>query len=135
MVVTPLYGGLLVLWFIVLSMRVVRSRGRAKVSLGDGEDPSLRRAIRGHANFAEYVPLALLLLMILELSRFSIYLIHVLGATLLIARFLHGSALAFSAQWRFGQYWGTVLTFVVLIVEAVLCLWQAYRGHLMWFAA
>jgi uncharacterized membrane protein YecN with MAPEG domain len=134
MVVTPLYAGLLVLWSLVLSMRVVQIRGRAKVSLGDGGDAVLLRVIRGHANFAEYVPLALLLLVILELSRFSIYVIHGLGAALLVGRLLHGCALAFSAEWRFGRYWGTVLTFLVLIGEGVLCLWQAYRGHLIWFA-
>ena len=134
MVVTPLYAGLLVLWSLVLSMRVVQHRRRAKVSLGNGGDPALLQVIRGHANFAEYVPLALLLLIILELSRFSIYVIHALGAALLVARLLHGYALAFSAEWRFGRYWGTVLTFVILILEAILCLWQAYRGHLIWFA-
>ena len=80
------------------------------------------------------MPLALLLLLVLELSRFSIYVIHAIGATLLLARLLHGSALAFTAEWRFGRFWGTVLTFVILIVEAVLCLYQAYRGHLIWFA-
>jgi uncharacterized membrane protein YecN with MAPEG domain len=134
MVVTPLYAALLALWLIVLSVRVMSQRGRTKVSLGDGDDPALRRAIRGHANFIEYVPLALLLLLILELSHFSIYVVHVLGATLLVARLLHGYALSFTAEWKFGRAVGAALTFVVLIVEAVLCLYQAYRGHLVWFS-
>lgn len=133
MVVTPLYAAVLVLWFLILSLRVVQNRKSAKVSLGDGGNPPLQRAIRGHANFAEYVPLALLLLLILELSRFSIYLLHAIGIALVIARLLHGYALAFRAEFRFGRYWGAVLTFVVLIVESVLCLYQAYRGHVVWF--
>ena len=133
MVVTPLYAAVLVLWFLILSLRVVQNRKSAKVSLGDGGNPLLQRAIRGHANFAEYVPLALLLLLILELSHFSIYLLHAIGIALVIARLLHGYALAFRAEFRFGRYWGAVLTFVVLIVESVLCLYQAYRGHVVWF--
>ena len=134
MVVTPLYAGLLALWFIVLAARVILRRREARVSLGDGGDPQLQRAIRGHGNFAEYVPLALLLLAVLELSRFSIYVLHALGATLLVARLLHGWAFAFTAESRFGRSWGVILTVVVLAIEAVLCLYQAYRGHLVWFA-
>ena len=134
MVVTPLYAAVLVLWFLVLSLRVVQNRKTAKVSLGDGGNTLLQRAIRGHANFAEYVPLALILLLVIELSRFSIYLVHAIGIALVVARLLHGYALAFRAEFRFGRYWGAMLTFVVLIVEAVLCLYQAYRGHVVWFA-
>ena len=133
MIVTPLYAALLVVWFLVLSLRVITLRGRHRVSLGDADRPDLRRAIRGHANFAEYVPLALLLLLVIELSRFSLYVVHVLGAALVIARLLHGYALAFTAEWKFGRMWGAALTFIVLAIEAVLCLYQTWRGHLIWF--
>ena len=135
MVVTPLYAALLVLWFLVLSLRVIHHRRAARVSLGDGGNTALQRAIRAHANFAEYVPLALLGLLILEVSRFSIYVVHALGIVLVAARLLHGYALAFRAEFRFGRAWGAGLTFAVLAVEAILCLYQAYRGHLVWFAA
>ena len=133
MVVTPLYAGVLVLWFVVLSLRVIQNRRAAKVTLGDGGNTLLQRAIRGQANFAEYVPLALLLLAILELSHFSIYLLHAIGIVLLIARLLHGYALGFRSEFRFGRSGGAALTFIVLVVEAVLCLYQAYRGHVVWF--
>ena len=58
-----------------------------RVSLGDGGNPALQRAIRAHANFSEYVPFALVMLAILELSRFSIYALHALG--MLLTRRLH----------------------------------------------
>ena len=134
MIVTPLYAALLAVWMLLLSLRVISLRQQARVSLGDGGNTDLQRAIRGHANFAEFVPLALLLLLILELSHFSIYLLHALGVTLLVARLLHGYALSFTAEFKFGRYWGALLTFVVIIVEALLCLYQAYRGHVVWFA-
>ena len=54
--------------------------------------------------------------------------------TLLLARLLHGYALSFTAEFKFGRYWGALLTFLVLVIEAILCLYQAYRGHLVWFA-
>src|SRR5688572_5289215 len=109
MVVTPLYAALLALMLVGLSLRVIVVRRRARVSLGDGGNPELQRAIRGQANFVEYVPLALLLLLILELSRFSIYFIHALGITLVLARLLHGYALSFTARFTFGRVWGAAL--------------------------
>ena len=134
MVVIPLYAGLLALWFLILSFRVIQLRRQTRILLGDGGDARLQRAIRGQANFVEYVPLALLLLAILESSRFSMYLLHALGATLLVGRLLHGWAFAFtSGSW--GRLAGAILTFVVLVIEVVLCLYQAYRGHLVWFAS
>src|ERR1051325_4726283 len=96
MFVTPLYTGVLVLLFLILSARVVGARGRGDISIGDGSDPKMLRVIRGHANFAEYVPLALLMMAMLELTHFSIYVLHVLGIVLVIARVLHGWALSFT---------------------------------------
>lgn len=128
MVVTPLYAGLLALWFVALAVRVVNRRGRYKVSLGDGGHAELQRAIRGHANFSEYVPLALLLLGILELARFPPYVLHGLGATLLAARLLHGYALSFTRHFRLGRVAGAALTFLVIAVAGVLCLYEAYLG-------
>ncbi|MGZ9080482.1 MAG: MAPEG family protein, partial [Burkholderiales bacterium] len=60
MIVTPLYAALLGLWLLVLSLRVVQQRRAARVSLGDGGNTALQRAIRAQGNFVEYVPLALL---------------------------------------------------------------------------
>ena len=134
MVVTPLYAAILAVWFVILSLRVVQRRRSANVSLGDGGDMLLQRAIRAQANFAEYVPLALLLLLVIELSRFSIYLVHALGIALTLARLLHGYAMGFRAEFRFGRLWGAIMTFAILLIEAVLCLYQAYRGHLVWFS-
>jgi uncharacterized protein len=132
--VTPLYAGLLALWFLVLSWRVVQRR-RSGIFLGDGGDQALLRVIRGHANFAEYVPLALLLMGMLEVSRYSIYVLHALGITLLVARLLHGYALSFTAQFAFGRIWGASLTFAVLGVEALLCLYQGIEGQWLWCCA
>jgi len=126
MAVTPLYAGLLALWFVALSVRVVDQRRRNKVSLGDGGKTMLQRAIRGHANFSEYVPLALVLLGVLELSRFPDYVLHALGATLLVGRLLHGYALSFTGHFRFGRMAGAALTFLVLVVAGALCLYQAW---------
>jgi uncharacterized protein len=132
MMVTPLYAGLLVLWFLVLSIRVIRRRGSEKIMLGDGGNAGMLRVIRAQANFAEYVPLALLLMAMLELSHFSIYVLHALGVALLVARLLHGYAFSFTQHFMFGRVAGAGLTFLVLFVAAVLCLYQALSAVRLW---
>ena len=127
MTITPLYAGLLALWFVALSVRVVQRRGHG-ISLGDGGDNILLRRIRGHANFAEYVPLILLMMGFLELSRFNGWLLHGIGITLVVARLLHGYALSFSEQFKFGRFWGTLLTFILVAVLGLLCLTQGLRS-------
>lgn len=128
MTVTPLYAGLLAIWFLVLSIRVIQRRGAAKIDLGDGGDAMMQRRIRGHANFAEYVPLVLLLMALLELRHASIYLLHGLGATLLAARVLHGISLSYTQGWVPGRFIGTVLTFIVLAVAGLACIHAGLRG-------
>jgi len=124
--ITPIYAGALALLYLVLSYRVVQLRGQG-ISLGDGGDPLLLRRIRGHGNFAEYVPFILLMIALLELGGRPAWLLHALGASLLVARALHGWALSFSEHFRFGRFWGTVLTFVLLLACGVLCIWQGLR--------
>ena len=68
MTVTPIYATILGLLFIALSVRTIRMRRKHRVAVGDGNNSELRRAMRVHANFAEYVPLALLLIFFVELD-------------------------------------------------------------------
>jgi uncharacterized membrane protein YecN with MAPEG domain len=131
MFVTPLYAGLLTLWFVVLSVRVVNLR-RQGLRFGDNGDPGVIRIIRGQANFAEYVPLALLLMGLLEIGHQSIYLLHALGVMLVVGRLLHGFALSFGFQARPGRIAGAALTLIVLLIEAALCLYQGLEGQWLW---
>ena len=131
MFVTPLYAGILTIWFVVLSLRIINIRHRG-ISFGDSGDVEVTRVIRAQANFAEYVPLALLLMGFLEASRYSIYLLHAFGIVLVIARLLHGFALSFGWARGFGRFTGTALTFVVLLIEAALCVYQGLRGQWIW---
>lgn len=133
MMVTPLYAGLLALWYLVLSIRVIQYRGAARINLGDGGDVGMLRRIRAHANFAEYVPLLLLMIGYLEVSHFSIYLLHVLGASLLVARLLHGIAFSFTQKWAPGRSLGAGITFLLLLIAGVLCVYQGIQGHLAWY--
>jgi uncharacterized protein len=127
MTITPLYAGILAFWYLLLSWRVVQQRGHG-VSLGDGGDAELLRRIRAHGNFSEYVVFILLLMALLEVGGMRGYLLHVIGATLVVARLLHGYALSFTQKWKFGRFWGTLLTFVLLGVTGGMCLWKGVQG-------
>ena len=81
---TGLYAALLALLYAALALRVVRLRIALKQPLGDGGHARLQRAVRVHAHFAEYVPLALLLLLLLELARLPAALLHGYGLLLLV---------------------------------------------------
>jgi uncharacterized membrane protein YecN with MAPEG domain len=129
MLVTPLYAGLLALLYLVLSYRIVLMRN--KVSIGDGGDPILLRRIRAHGNFSEYVPLILIMLGILELNHLPFYALHIIGLTLLIARLLHGYAFSFTESFKFGRLWGAVLTFILLLVCGLLCIYQGVHAYLL----
>ena len=129
MIVTPIYAGILAILFFVLSLRVSSLR-HGVASLGDGGDARLQRRVRGHGNFAEYVPLILVMMAMLELSRFSTYLLHGLGIALVAARLLHAYALSFSEHFKFGRFWGTAITYTLLVVCGVLCLYQGVQASL-----
>lgn len=118
--VTPLYAGLCAILLIALSLRVARLRGSLKVALGDGGERALQKAIRVQGNFVEYVPMALLLLFLLELSRQApLWALHVLGAGLLLGRILHAIGLSTSAGLSLGRFVGTLLTFSMILITAI----------------
>lgn len=87
--IIPSYAAVLALMFMYLTFRVVKQRRKAKVAIGDGNNPALKRAIAVHNNFAQYVPLCLLLITFLELNHTASYILHGLCFTLLASRLIH----------------------------------------------
>lgn len=118
-VVTLLITGLHGLLLLVLLWPIVRVRRGRKIGLGDGGDPELLRRIRVHANFVEYVPFVLVLLALLELGGVPRSLVAVLGGVLLVARLAHAAGLGASAGYSKGRFWGTLLTWIVVLVGSL----------------
>lgn len=123
--ITSLYAGLLALLFLVLSGIVISTRIRMRSLLGT-EHPDLLRTTRAHGNFAEYVPLGLILLGLLEMQQASPTLLHVLGAALFAGRLLHAIAIlrhksvaAGSSVTFYFRPLGMLLTLGSLLVAAV----------------
>jgi uncharacterized membrane protein YecN with MAPEG domain len=121
-VISSFYIGINVLLVFALAIYVVVMRMRHKVGIGDGEVPEMLRAIRVHANALEYVPLALLMMLVLELMAVEAFHLHALGLLLTAGRLLHAWGLAKSSGTSPGRFVGTLCTWAVFLYAAVLCI-------------
>ena len=114
--------------FVALSVRTLLLRRCLKVAIGDGDQPTLARAARVHANFAEYVPLSLILVYFLETQAGASLWIHVLGSALVIGRITHAFGVSqIEENYRY-RVTGMALTFTV-ILSASIGLIVAYALH------
>ena len=120
------YTGLLGLLLIALSTNVVLARRRYRVRLGVGTEEGMQQAVRVHANFTEYVPLAVVLLVLCEvLADLPAAAVHAAGIVLVTSRVLHAWGLARSPGTTFGRFYGTAGTWLVIIGLSLWLIWAA----------
>src|SRR5690349_15285536 len=67
-----LYAAANLFILLVVGYLVIRLRQKHKISLGDGGNEHLIRAVRAHANAAEYIPAGLAGLILLSLADASV---------------------------------------------------------------
>ena len=126
--ITALYASLLALWFAFLSMRVIALRGNpmfAFLILGASPARMLERVVRAHGNLAEYAPIMLILLYLLEtLPTASVTptTLHMLGGAFLVGRLMHGICFGFMTSSMPLRIGGTALTIFPLMGAAILLL-------------
>lgn len=116
---TSLYAAVLALFYLYLSVCVIRQRVKNKVALGQGSDEKLIRAIRVHANFAEFVPLILILAVLSELQDAPVWCVHLVCGALLAGRVVHAFGLSKENEKLAFRQIGMVFTFIALISGAV----------------
>jgi len=129
--ITSAYLGILALLYLVLGLQVSRLRRGHRVLFGDGDNIKLRSAIRAHANFAEYVPLIVLMVAMLEISGMPAMPVHLLMGALLVARLLHPLGLYVgprTLQFQICRVGGISLTLLVMLAAALLLLWRFLSG-------
>lgn len=120
--VFPLYAALLAIFFAGLSVRTLLLRRRLHIALGDAGNATLLRAIRAHSNFAEHVPICLILLATMERQGASVWSLHVLGTMLILGRVSHAFGVSqLNENFRF-HVTGMVLTLSVILVAACVLL-------------
>ena len=123
--ITSAYLGILALLYLVLGLQVSRLRRGHRVLFGDGDNIKLRSAIRAHANFAEYVPIIVLMVAMLEMSGMPALRVHLLMGALLVARLLHPLGMYVgprALQFQICRVGGISLTWLVLVAAAIMSL-------------
>jgi uncharacterized protein len=115
--VTLLYGGLNALLVVALGLNVTRLRWATRTRAGQALPKELAVPVRAHGNAAEWIPLGLVLLLVLELSHAgSPFTLHLLGGSFLLARVLHAAGL-------YGQFRltvaGAALNYLVITAMSI----------------
>ena len=115
-----IYAGLNSVVLIWLAVQTGRIRGQEKVFMGDGGNARMIRAMRGHANAIEFIPITLICMALAALLGSSPLILHVIGIMLTVGRVLH--ALHFTAgdapMWQ--RMGGTGLSFLAMAGAAVM---------------
>jgi uncharacterized membrane protein YecN with MAPEG domain len=120
--IAALYAALLLVLFLVLTVRVLRVRFRAQIVLGTAGDRILERAARVHANFAEYVPIFLAALLAAELCGAPGWALHAAGAAMLAGRVAHAAGMSAEPDIVPLRAAGMLLTLAALATACALAL-------------
>jgi len=117
--VTVVYAGILGLLAVLLANLVLYVRLRGK------SEPAWRAqaTLRVQANFVENVPLALVLMLLLELAGAEQIALHVLGTALVLCRVLHAWGMSRNEGANYPRLIGAQGTFLLLAVMGAALLW------------
>jgi uncharacterized protein len=128
LIVTSLIASVLTAIFIRLSLAVIGLRRTHQVALGSGGEVELERAIRAQGNFAEYVPMGLILLACLELNAAPWWLVAAPGVTLITGRLIHIQGIHAPPPDFSKRVMGMQLTITTLVCLLILNIgWSLYR--------
>ena len=124
---TSIIAAILTIIFVKLSFAVIGLRRKNKVGLGSGGYDDLERAIRAQGNFAEYVPIGLILIACLELNGAPWWLVILPGIALIIGRLIHAKGINEPPPNFSSRVLGMKFTFGTLITLAILNVgWPLY---------
>lgn len=116
--IAALYAGLNGLILIWLIFQVVRRRRSGKIVLGDGGDPEMTKVMRGHANAAETMPMALLMLALADMIGAPAIALHAVGALFTAGRVLHALHFTGRGPMTFRMY-GMLATLISMSLLAL----------------
>jgi uncharacterized membrane protein YecN with MAPEG domain len=108
-----------------LGLRVSRLRISEKIMVGDGGNARLIARMRAQLNFAEYAPLVLILIALVELARGSQAWLWGVALAFIVGRILH----AFGMDgWLPGRTIGIALTMLTMLGLAGYAVFLGYTG-------
>jgi len=116
--ITAIFAFIFALLIFVLMSRVVSMRRKYKVGYGSSKQEPLKMAISAHSNAVENIPLALFLIMLLEIAQANQVLLIFLGSIFLLSRLIHAIGLSQSIGVSFGRTYGTIVSWLTVIIMA-----------------
>lgn len=120
--ILPIYAALLALLFFYLSVRTIGLRRRLKIGIGASDSAEMLRGMRVHSNFAEYAPLVLFLIYLVEVQGAPGWLVHALASCLLAGRCLHAYGVSQLKEKFVYRVTGMAMTFTALLLAAAVLL-------------
>lgn len=120
--VTTLYIGLLGLIYAALAFYTISGRFKYRIDLGHGDNEDMLRRVRAHGNFAEYVPITLVLILFAELEGTPEVFVHIMGSVLVVGRLMHAAKLSNLVNVPYGRETGMILTLLVIIAASLICI-------------
>ena len=120
-----LYVGLLLFVLLGLAFWTGATRLKTKTLVGPGDDPTMVRMSRVHANAVEYVPAYMAALIAIALMDAPAHVIHALGAPFVIARLLHAWGLGRTAGRSLGRFLGAIGSLILFLLAGAACLYYA----------
>ena len=90
---TALYASILAGLICKLSLNVIRARRSNKVKYADGDCHELIVARTAQSNCVDYCPMAMLLLLLLELNKGHYLLVNAIGIVFVIGRLIHAKGI------------------------------------------
>lgn len=115
-----IYVSLLALLIIVLAYRVTTFRRNEKIALGEQNcSKAMKSAIRAHANAVENIPIAALLLILLELNSLNPFLLHGFGLVFLLSRVAHAWGLSQKNGPSPGRFYGTLFSWLSIVAMLI----------------
>jgi uncharacterized protein len=109
---------------VVLGINVTMHRVKLQVPFGDGGNAQMLRMIRLHGNAAEYILLAVALMLIYEVNGGMHFVLHAAGTALVVGCLLQTWGMWSTERPRFGRGAGQTLTWLAIAVLAVFNLLQ-----------
>jgi uncharacterized membrane protein YecN with MAPEG domain len=130
--ITALFAGLLTVFALVLSGYAGGFRGKSGISIlfGSPENMELAERVRIHQNFLEYVPLALIMMALIEINGGNTTFLYVFGVVLIISRIAHAIGLKHDNMAHPGRIIGAGGTALMSLVAAVYAVWMVVKPML-----
>jgi uncharacterized membrane protein YecN with MAPEG domain len=125
-----LYAALNTFILMWIAWRITRLRHRYKVWIGDGGNAHLLRAMRGHANAIENIPMALILMLVMAAMGAPLFVLHIFGVVLTAGRALHAWHFTEEDAPSWQRFAGSVSAELVLGLGAL-----GVLGHALWMMA